>query len=388
MAAALFDRYRVIDIDAHLTEPADVWTSRVSAKWGDAVPHVKRVDGKDLWFAGGQPVGMPGAYSMAGHDATPPDFRRGYDDIPAAMYDAKERLAFLDAEKIYAQVLYPNVGGFGAGGFRKLGDPALMLECVRAYNDFLIDWCSPDPNRLVPVMATPFWDVPASIREVQRCADLGIKAVLMCNQPQEHGEPMLRDKHWDPLWAAVQEARMTMSFHVGGGDFIEIMDDSAKIGFKANFARASTLTFIDNARCLTDLICGGVPHRFPELKMVSVESGAGWIPFVIEALDWQWHNSGVRGEHPEYDLLPSEYFERQIYASFWFEEDGLASALARYPGNILYETDYPHPTCQAPGPASSGTNPRFYAEKVLAGVPEATLRKVLHDTAAGLYGIE
>ena len=54
----------------------------------------------------------------------------------------------------------------------------------------------------------------------------------------------------------------------------------------------------------------------------------------------------------------------------------------------MYETDYPHPTCMAPGPKSGAELPRVYAEKTLGDVPEATLQKVLHDTAAGLYGIE
>ena len=387
MAQSIFDRFDVIDIDTHLTEPADVWTSRVSKKWGDRVPHIRNLEGKDLWFVGDTPVGMPGAYSMAGHSGTPPEFRNGYADIPPSMYDAKARLTFMDEEKIHAQILYPNVGGFGAGGFRKVGEPELMLECVRAYNDFLLEWCSADPQRLIPVMATPFWDIEASVAEIERCAALGFKAVLMCNQPQDHEQPVLRHRHWDPLWSAAQDAEMTLSFHVGGGDLSDLLNDPADIGFKANFARISTNAFMDNARCITDIICGGVCHRFPKLQMVSVESGAGWIPFVIQALDWQWHNNGVKSEHPEFDLLPSEYFRRQIYASFWFEEQGLAEALAAYPDNILYETDYPHPTCQAPGPASSGTHPQLYAEKSLANVPDSVLQRVLHDTAARLYGI-
>jgi predicted TIM-barrel fold metal-dependent hydrolase len=122
--------------------------------------------------------------------------RRGYRDIPPAMVDAKARLAFMDEEKIWANVIYPNVAGFGAGGFLRLGDPELMLECVRAYNDFLLEWCSADPRRLVPVMATPFWDVAAAVREIQRCAARGYRAVIFCNQPQDHGAPVLRDRHW------------------------------------------------------------------------------------------------------------------------------------------------------------------------------------------------
>ncbi|MFN8644354.1 MAG: hypothetical protein U0802_22870 [Candidatus Binatia bacterium] len=53
-----------------------------------------------------------------------------------------------------------------------------MLECVRAYNDFLIDWTSAAPQRLVPVMATPFWDADAAVAEIARCATRGHKAVL------------------------------------------------------------------------------------------------------------------------------------------------------------------------------------------------------------------
>jgi predicted TIM-barrel fold metal-dependent hydrolase len=384
-AASLFERHRVIDIDTHVTEPADVWTARVAGKWGARVPHVRRVNGMDLWFIGDQPCGMPGAYSAAGHTGTYPDMRKTWEDIPPAMYDAKARLAFMDEERIWANVVYPNVGGFGAGGFLRIGDPELILECVRAYNDWLLGWCSADLRRLVPVAAMPFWDVAASVKEVERCAAKGYRAILFCNQPSDHGQPSLREKHWDPVWAAAQDAGLSISFHVGGGDLAKEVTDTAGIGIKANFARISTLAFLDNGRCLADLILSGIPHRFPRLPFVSVESGVGWIPFVLEALDWQWKNNGVRQDHPEWDLLPSEYFRRQIYASFWFEEKAIGPALELYPDNILFETDYPHPTCQAPGPASAGTHPRLYAEEALRGVPEPVVAKVLHDSAAALY---
>ena len=105
---------------------------------------------------------------MAGFDGSPPDSPMGYADIPKSSFDAGERLKHMDAEGIYAQVLYPNVGGFGSGGFLKLKEPELMLECVRAYNDFLVDWCSADPKRLIPVAAMPFWDVNECVKEVER----------------------------------------------------------------------------------------------------------------------------------------------------------------------------------------------------------------------------
>ena len=92
---------------------------------------MKNVNGADLWFIGDKPVGMPGAYSAAGHTGSFPDMRKTYADIPPAMYDAKARLAFMDEEQLWANVLYPNVGGFGAGGFLKHRRPRARAR-VRA----------------------------------------------------------------------------------------------------------------------------------------------------------------------------------------------------------------------------------------------------------------
>jgi predicted TIM-barrel fold metal-dependent hydrolase len=115
---------------------------------------------------------------------------------------------------------------------------------------------------------------------------------------------------------------------------------------------------------------------------VSVESGIGWIPAALETFDWQWRNGGVLDDHPEYDLLPTEYFRRQIYGCFWFERQAALDAIALYPDNVLFESDYPHPTCQHPGPRSAGERPRDYAARLL---PEAVAGRVLHDNAAALY---
>ena len=160
------------------------------------------------------------------------------------------------------------------------------------------------------------------------------------------------------------------------------------MGFQANFAKVSSLIMVDNMRCVGDLIFGGICHRFPDLKFVSVESGVGWLGSAIEAMDWQWRNGGVAKEHPEYDLLPSEYFERQIYGCFWFEEEALRSAVARFPKNIMWETDYPHPTSMSPGPATPADHPADYIDRAMAGLPEQVVHDVLEGTAARIYHLD
>lgn len=332
----LFDRFSVIDVDTHLTEPPDVWTARMPASMADQVPHIERINGQDVWMAAGERIGAPGYYSMAGWNGIMPEsIPNTFDDIAPAMYDSTARVRFLDAEGIHAQVLYPNVGGFGNGYFLRLGDRELVAQCVRAYNDFLTDWTSVAPDRLIAVTALPFWDLELAVAELDRCLANGHKAVNFCNQPQDYGQPPLAHPHWDPVWARAQEAGISVSFHVGGGSMGTQFVDTAQMGWMTNFAKVSSLIFMDNMRCIADLIFGGVCHRFPDLKFVSVESGVGWIPSALETMDWQWRNGGVRKEHPDYDLLPSEYFRRQIYGCFWFEEEGALFAIDQFADNIL-----------------------------------------------------
>jgi predicted TIM-barrel fold metal-dependent hydrolase len=145
---------------------------------------------------------------------------------------------------------------------------------------------------------------------------------------------------------------------------------------------------MSNANAVVDTIFGGICERFPNLSFVSVESGVGWVPFLLEAMDWQWENCGLRVEHPD-NLLPSEYFRRQFYACFWFERGTLPAAIKSVgEDNILYETDFPHPTSQSPGPASAGVPAKVYIDQVMADLPETTIRKILHGNAAKLYDLD
>ena len=80
------------------------------------------------------------------------------------------------------------------------------------------------------------------------------------------------------------------------------------------------MSYLGNAETLADLTLFGVCHQYPDLNFVLVESGFGWIPYYVEALDWQWHNSGAAKAYPQMEL-PSFYFRRQVYGSFWFEKD-------------------------------------------------------------------
>jgi predicted TIM-barrel fold metal-dependent hydrolase len=133
---------------------------------------------------------------------------------------------------------------------------------------------------------------------------------------------------------------------------------------------------------MSDLIMSGVLARFPTIKFVSVESGIGWIPFVLEAMDYQFHGNNVREERPELDLLPSEYFARNVYACCSFEQTALRRLIAEIGAdNVLFETDFPHPT------SLYGDEVRARIKGGLSDCEEAIWRKILWQNAQKLYKV-
>jgi predicted TIM-barrel fold metal-dependent hydrolase len=390
MSAAISE-IPIIDADTHVVEPPDLWTSRVSSKWGDQVPHVRWDEAaeEEAWFSSDERLGAAGAAAMAGWSEYPPFHPRRFADADPVAWDASKRLARMDEYGIQSQILYPNVAVFSAKSILSMNDPELQLACIRAYNDFQSDWSSVAPNRLIPMASLPFWDLELTLAEIERCSTKGHKGIVFTQDPGYFGLPALTDRHWDPMWASAQEKGMPVNFHIASGDMDLFNLGVADNGVHANYAMMGVSFFIANARTISQLVCGGICHRFPELNFVSVESGIGWIPFALEGLDWQWKNCGVPQEHPEYDLLPSEYFRRQIYGCFWFERDSALATIEQVGAdNILYETDFPHPTSMSPGPASTAVRPPEYLEANFAGLDEASLRKILHDNAARIYHLD
>jgi predicted TIM-barrel fold metal-dependent hydrolase len=154
------------------------------------------------------------------------------------------------------------------------------------------------------------------------------------------------------------------------------------------YAKVAVEFFLANGKSIINTIFGGVCERFPTLKFVSVESGIGWIPFLVEAMDWQWLNGGCPKAHPEIPLLPSDYFRRQFYACFWFEDASAISAIKSFGAdNFMFETDFPHPTSLSPGPTSHARNPREHIELVLRDQLSPEELQKVHDNAARLYGL-
>jgi predicted TIM-barrel fold metal-dependent hydrolase len=376
----------IIDADSHITEPADVWTSRVPARYRDDVPTVIRDGPADLWVLNGERLSPVGVTAPAGWPTFPPEYPPTYGDVHPGSYDAVARLRYLDEASIWAQVLYPNVGGFGSENFLKIDDEHLKLLCVSAYNDFLLEWASADRRRLLPIVATPFWDIDETVREIERCVALGARGILFTGEPQRFDLPIIGDPHWDPLWAVARQAGLPIHFHIGsGGDTIELSTPERYANYGVEGAQAYTAValFMKNGVQCCDLITSPVLRRFPELKFVSVESGIGWLPFMLEAADYSWLGAFRPGrERNPGDVLPSDLFRQSVYVTYWFESIAPKHFLDQIPvDNVLFETDFPHTTCLF-------GNIQETIEAGLGHVDDATRRKILWENAARLYAIE
>jgi predicted TIM-barrel fold metal-dependent hydrolase len=392
------ERTPIIDVDSHVVEPRDLWTSRMARKHGDKIPQVVWDENADehRWKVGDTMLTAETEYATAGWREPFPAHPPTLEEADPACFDPDARLAALDRMGIAAQVLYPNLIGFDSHAFlAELGLEGAS-EAVRAYNDFLAEFAAKDPNRLIPIAMLPYWDLDEAIAELKRAHAAGHRGVLLAALLKRLGMKNLSDPYWTPLLSVAEDLQVSINLHIGFNlrDREKIERDNARRTKAALAEYTNRLSFVKNmalanssvVEATADLILGGVCARHPSLKIVSVESGFGYWPYTLDNLDWHWHTSAAVDEFPD-RLLPSEYWRQNFFATFWFERSTLP-LLAAYQDNVMFETDFPHETGIFPGPWRHNRSAREAAETNLADVDPVVVRKALFDNAARLYGIE
>jgi predicted TIM-barrel fold metal-dependent hydrolase len=397
--------YHVIDGDAHWTEPPDLWVSRAPASLKDRLPHVKRVNGRDHWFIEGDQsfghlgtcivdkdgvkhrgIEAPETQEVVDADALAnfkDPSRPTFDDVHAAAYDASARVKLLDSLGLWAQIVYPNAAGLATLKFMNdVKDPDLRLALVQIYNDVIAEWQRESGGRLLPQAILPFWDQESLEREARRAVeDLGLHGVVISDKPEQIGLPDFTTSYWTGFWDFCSSTGTPVNFHVGGNlDASPIMKmpwDS--FGPEAWMAITAPLFALGSARTMMCFIYSGLLDRHPGLKLVSVESGIGWIPYFLEAMEYQLVEM-MPNEGKNLQKRPKEYFRDHFYATFWFEREALKYLDAIGPDNVIVETDYPHPTCLYPHSE--------HLNSVLTEVAPASRRRILQDNAAELYRVD
>ncbi len=372
--------FPIIDADAHVQEPPDLWESRAPASIRERVPRVRHADDGDVWeFDGGkrvQPLGLTACAGLSFPQFRPQGLR--YDEIRPGMYRTADRLEDMDADGIWAQVLYPSVTLSGAKTYAD--DPELQRFCVRAYNEWMSEFCAPAGGRLIGQGIIPTTGLDDAVAELEWTLKHGLRGAILSRMPGGSFDPEPAD---DRFFGLAQEAGVPLAVHIGsflrenpGSSWPAIDEPRYLASAGSSKAGAHTLPVA------SEFIFSGIFDRFPDLNLVLVESNIGWIPTLLEQVDdmflrYRWYTGAVRWM----PRMPSQVFHDHLWATFMIDTVGLELRHHLNIDHLLWSTDYPHT-------GSDWPNSRVTIERVFRGIPLDEVRKMLHENARRLYGLE
>lgn len=334
-----------IDADAHVLEPRDTWKSYISPQYRDRAIRIENDDqGDEVLLIDGRPLeGLRNALAaLGGIELDPavainPKSRLKYEDgCPLGGYDPAARIKVMDSEEIDIALLYPTIGICWEG---MVTDPALANAYTEAYNRYIVDFCSHDTNRLVPVAHISLLDPEFAVAEARRARDAGCRAIYLSPDLDSRGGRQLMDPLFDPFWATASELEMPVGFHVVVRDrpffrpWMPGRGSGSELFFFAFLA-------IDVMAAFTQMLAGGVFEKHPGLRCIVLESGATWISSWLDRMD---HKYEVMHKVTPTALKPSEYFYRQCLVSADPDETVIAPIVEAVGADyFVWASDYPH----------------------------------------------
>jgi predicted TIM-barrel fold metal-dependent hydrolase len=377
-------RYSRISADSHIDlpwMPNDLFTANASPALKARMPFV--ADGPDgpYWTCkNGMSFGLVCGVGPAGHKHVPGQNYRVDRMAAAGLYDDARRgvrrvidphlrVKDDDLDGVDAEVIF---GILGAA--TRLNDHEATREMFRIYNDWLVDFCRPYPHRLIGLACLPYGDIPAAAKEVHRVAKMGIKGLeLSCSWDMA---PMY-DPIWEPLWRAVDEVGLPLNFHTFPSVPPALREKYVGLPARAAFFSGVTTFQINLANLLAAIVGGAVLERYRNLRIVFAESGIGWIPYVLDRMDFEWED---RFRDLGLTMKPSEYWRRQCKATFQFDRIGTRLLDVLGVETLMWASDYPH--TDGLWPESSK-----YIEEQFGHLPEDVVHKITCENAGKLYGL-
>lgn len=365
--------YQIISSDSHMCEPPTLWVERIDTQFRDRAPRVvKDVGGKKGHFFACEnlpPLNISGAFA-AGKTFNKEFMEAGLANALPGGWDPAARIKDMDLDGIQAEVLYTTCAFI----LFWLDDAAFQEACFRVYNDWLAEFCSYNPQRFAGLGLIPLYDVQHGCKELERCKKMGLKGAMIWAAPPD--EQPFSAPLYDPFWATAQELAMPLSLHTLTGKSKDSQQDESDIA--ELYVR---MVFRPNEiqRSLLKLIFSGVLERFPRLKFVSAEGDIAWVPHLMGRAD-KYFRRFQQGYGINLSLTPSEYFHRQVYATFINDLLGLELyQKADAADNYMWSTDYPHQ-------ASTFPHTQEVFAKTFQSIPAEDTRKMVRDNAAKLYG--
>jgi predicted TIM-barrel fold metal-dependent hydrolase len=370
-----------ISVNDHVVEPGNLWTRRVSSKFRDAAPHV--VQGKTgalAWRFGNVEMEFVGL----DHDDKWGPIRR-LEDLAPSNFETQARLEAMDRDKVAIHTIMPHACNF-AGQFLSLcGDPALWAECVRAYNDFVLEeFCAPAPDRLIGASLLPLADADLSVKEIERTAKLGSRAISLPCNPVGLGLPSYNHPSWARILDAADANHLAILIHISVDGATSLELDPAKPGYRPYqyLVAMANLTVMD-AAC--QLIFTPLLAERPERRIALLEGNVGWIPYLEERLDYAVAREmpfDVRRPYVYEKAQPAEGrrgsdIARQLSAAFISDPVGINARHEIGIERFLWMSDFPHTDSMWP-------HSRESLKIQFANVPESEVRQMLDANARKL----
>ena len=375
--------YKIIDSDMHIMEPPDLWQRYTDKKYRDqAQVGVTSENVRDLrtthsdgrpWGSTSQGVraaGVGNPNRPGGHNYE--RNQRLYADHAARGWSTDAQLEAMDVEGLDVAVLFPT------RGLHTLAEPhmepGLAAALARAYNDWLYDFCAPDPDRLIgAAMISPF-NMDDAVAEVERAVkELGFRAVFM--RSNQMTDKPWHDPFYDPLWSALEENDVAIGFHESSSSGARQVGEH----FEPNFMlRRVFAQPVEQMMALASFCGGGVLERHPRLRAAFLEANCAWAPWLLWRLDEAYEREADVFV-PELAMAPTEYFKRQCWVSVEPDEEPAKYAIDWVGGDrMVFSTDYPHGDSKYPEAVSSF---------IELGISDEEKKKILWDNCASLYNL-
>jgi predicted TIM-barrel fold metal-dependent hydrolase len=230
--------------------------------------------------------------------------------------------------------------------------PQVVCANMRAYNQWIVEFCSIDRRRLYPVgqvtLLAPEW----TIGEIEQLARADVRVVMA--RPVLSEGRSLADRRFDNLLSCLESCNMSLAFHIGafGHGRPKFFDE----GWYPNERDGPASSLIDalagyvpGMLTLSLMIRHGVFERHPALRIGLFELGAGWLPRWLEQFDSAVRLGWVRNEamRANIRMLPSEYVRRHVWVTAFDYDDIHRCARELGADRILFSTDFPHPESSA-----------------------------------------
>ena len=360
----MLNGYQIIDADAHVYEPHSLWQNYLEPAFRDLAPTPDlKIQGVSVRNKSSKRLIDEGTKEVA--RSHPLSFAREFnpESQVQAMYQMGVDMAFVYPTHLLWLV-----------GVDKMPAPQVGAY-VRAYNNWLRDFCSYNPQMLRGVGVVNQHDPSGMLKDLERIVEWGWKAVYL--RPNPVKGRILSDPAYEPFWKRCEESNIAIALHETTHSRVPTAGADR---FDSRFALHACSHPMEQMMALLALIEGGVLENHPQLRVGFLESGCGWLPYWLWRLDREYEDLQWEvGDRVK--MKPSDYFRRQCFIAVEPSETYIPKLLEELgEDNLIFGSDYPH----------MDHNPDVVDDMVaLEGqLSKKVLQKIIWDNPRRFYGLE